>query len=186
VRELVEQIDPTLILGESSTVGVAVGFDSGDFVLLGEVTKHGLTLPDPNYVPKPKSIGPIIEDLRSDDPKRIHLALIELPRLGELASEAAPELARIASTFERVATRQGALYALVSAAPDDPRSKLAAMEALKHESPYMRRQALQALISIKGLGVQDLAQIESMEQDPDENVARWSEIALRNIRLRTH
>ena len=184
VRELLEQIKPSLILGKSPALGVAVGFDNGDFVLLGEVTMQGVSPPDPSYVSKKKSIEPIIEDLRSNDRKRIHLALIELPRLGNLARMAATELARIANTSDHVATRQGALYALVSAAPDDPRAKATAIAALEHESPYMRRQALEALISIKDLSTQELTHIMSMGNDPDKHVARWSEIALRNIRSR--
>ncbi len=41
VRELLEQVEPSLILGESDSLGVAVGFDSGDFVLLGEFGPAG-------------------------------------------------------------------------------------------------------------------------------------------------
>jgi hypothetical protein len=47
VRAVLEQVDSSLILGESSSIGVAVGFDSGDFVLLGSLTEQGL-LPLPN------------------------------------------------------------------------------------------------------------------------------------------
>ena len=36
VRELLAQVEPSLILGMSDSLGVAVGFDDGDFVLLGE------------------------------------------------------------------------------------------------------------------------------------------------------
>ena len=32
VRDLLERADPELILGESTTLGIAVGFDSGDFI----------------------------------------------------------------------------------------------------------------------------------------------------------
>jgi hypothetical protein len=171
-------------LGKSPSLGVAVGFDSGDFIRLGEITDQGLLPPVPSYVPKKKSIVNVIEGLRSNDLKKIHLALIELPGIRDYAREAVTELARIANTCEDLATRQGALYALVSAAPDDSRAKATAMASLNHKSPDMRQQALEALISIKDLGDQDLAQIKNMEKDPDEDVARWAEIALRNIRLR--
>jgi hypothetical protein len=106
----------------------------------------------------------VIEGLRSNDLKKIHLALIELPGIRDCAREAVTELARIANTSEDLATRQGALYALVSAAPDDSRAKATAMASLNHKSPDMRRQALEALISVKDLGAQDLAQIENMEK----------------------
>jgi hypothetical protein len=44
VRELLSQIEPALIVGESDSLGVAVGFDSGDFVLLGEFSQSGFAL----------------------------------------------------------------------------------------------------------------------------------------------
>ena len=42
VRALLNILDPQLILKTVSGVGVAVGFDSGDFLLLGEFTRDGL------------------------------------------------------------------------------------------------------------------------------------------------
>jgi hypothetical protein len=42
VRELLEQVKPELVLGGSTSVGVAVGFDSGDFVLVGQLVRDGL------------------------------------------------------------------------------------------------------------------------------------------------
>ena len=42
VRELLRSIDPSLILGKSPSLGVAVGFDSGDFVIVGKLTRRGL------------------------------------------------------------------------------------------------------------------------------------------------
>ncbi len=43
VRELLRAGDPSVFLGKSPSLGVAVGFDSGDFVLVGKLTKAGLT-----------------------------------------------------------------------------------------------------------------------------------------------
>jgi hypothetical protein len=42
VRDLLRAGDPSLFLGSSSSLGVAVGFDSGDFVLVGKLSKQGL------------------------------------------------------------------------------------------------------------------------------------------------
>jgi hypothetical protein len=72
---------------------------------------------------------------------------------------------------------------LAAVAPDDPRAKATALQALNDSSPFVRREALQALIAIKGLSSTDLARIKDRENDADKDVARWSEIALRNIRL---
>jgi hypothetical protein len=41
VREILAQVEPSLILGESDSLGVAVGFDSGDFVRLGQLGPSG-------------------------------------------------------------------------------------------------------------------------------------------------
>ncbi len=41
VRELLRRIDPEPILGRSESIGVVVGFDSGDFVPLGDYGKAG-------------------------------------------------------------------------------------------------------------------------------------------------
>ena len=43
VRELLRQLEPDLILQSSKSLGIAVGFDSGDFVLVGKLDKQGLT-----------------------------------------------------------------------------------------------------------------------------------------------
>ena len=45
VRELLKQVEPKLILGKSKSLGIAVGFDSGDFLLLGQLDASGLKVP---------------------------------------------------------------------------------------------------------------------------------------------
>jgi hypothetical protein len=47
VRELFARLDPVLFLGDSDSLGVAVGFDSGDFVVFGALTADGLAPLDP-------------------------------------------------------------------------------------------------------------------------------------------
>jgi hypothetical protein len=42
VRELLRAADPSVFLGRSPLLGIAVGFDSGDFVLVGKLSKAGL------------------------------------------------------------------------------------------------------------------------------------------------
>lgn len=42
VRDLLRDADPSVFLGRSPSLGIAVGFDSGDFVLVGKLTKAGL------------------------------------------------------------------------------------------------------------------------------------------------
>jgi len=42
VRDLLHEADPSVLLRSSSSLGIAVGFDSGDFVLVGKLKKTGL------------------------------------------------------------------------------------------------------------------------------------------------
>ena len=42
IRELLRAADPSVFLGKSPSLGIAVGFDSGDFVLVGKLSKAGL------------------------------------------------------------------------------------------------------------------------------------------------
>ncbi len=183
VRELLGQVEPSLVLGRSDSLGVAVGFDSGDFVLLGELTKGGLQPIDPDAKPPEVLIEPVLEGLRSSDAKKVFRAVFELHRLGERSRVAVPELLRIA-TADEFGLRQAAVNMLAVVAPDDPRAKAAALQAMNDSSPFVRREAIQALISIKGLSAANLARIKDMENDSDKDVARWSEIALRNLHLR--
>lgn len=183
VREVLRQVEPSLVLGRSDSLGVAVGFDSGDFVQLGELTCSGLKPIEPNAKRPEIPIEPVLEGLRSSDGKKVFRAVFELHRLGERARTAIPELLRVANSGD-LGLRQAAVNMLAAVAPDDPRTKAAVLQALNDTSPFVRREALQALISIKGLSAADLARIKGMEDDEDKDVARWSEIALRNIRLR--
>jgi hypothetical protein len=43
VGDLLRACDPAEFLGRSPSLGIAVGFDSGDFVLVGSLSKSGLT-----------------------------------------------------------------------------------------------------------------------------------------------
>ena len=184
VRHLLACVEPTLILGKSKSIGIAVGFDSGDFVLLGEFSRHGLNPIDPRS-PKPeKSIEPVLKDLRSSDSDRAFRAVYELTRFGDRAREAISDLERLAGSSE-VFLRQAALSTLAKIAPDDPRAKAVILNALEDSSPSVRREALQALISIENLTASELARIKEMENDSDSYVASWAETALRNIQLNT-
>lgn len=44
VRDLLTELNPSLFLRNSDSVGVAVGFDSGDFIILGTLTESGLQM----------------------------------------------------------------------------------------------------------------------------------------------
>jgi hypothetical protein len=59
VRDLIQIMDPKLFLGLSSTLGIAVGFDSGDFIPIGTLTKRGLTL-----FPREKNNDPCLDTMK--------------------------------------------------------------------------------------------------------------------------
>jgi hypothetical protein len=45
IRDLLQQVEPSLILGKSEVLGVVVGFDDGDSMLVGEFGPSGLAAP---------------------------------------------------------------------------------------------------------------------------------------------
>lgn len=184
VRELLAQIPPELILQQSKSLGIGVGFDSGDFVLVGTLTGDGLGPVDRTGEEPGGRVAQALDDLRSTDPERIFRAMLGLRHLGDLARQAIPELLRLAARSREVKLRQFSLCSLANIAPDDPRTKIAALDGFEDPSPFVRREALQAIVSVKDLSAGDIALIQNMAADSDDAVARWSEIALRNIRLR--
>jgi HEAT repeat protein len=185
VRELLRTIDRTLVLDAVGPVGVAVGHDAGDFVLLGRFVEDGLAPIDPDSAPVGEpTADTVAEDLRSDDHSVVFKAIISSLRLGERAREIVPDLVRLAAVHEKSGVRQFAITSLASIAPDNATVREVIFQALNDPVSFVRREALQALISVPNLSADELARIKDMERDPDSAVASWSEIALRNIRLR--
>jgi HEAT repeat protein len=131
----------------------------------------------------PVRLSPLVQALESEDDNLIFWCVIALGRLRSRARRAVP---RLLPLLERSAfgIRQAVVLTLSKIAPNDERVKGAILGALKDPSPLVRRQALQAAIVIPHLTKGELRSIRSMENDLDEAVARWSEVALRNIRLR--
>ena len=182
VQHLLSQYKPTVFLGKSRSLGIAVGFDSGDFILLGELTSAGLH-PIPERAVHPPPLAPFRRDLRSSDPKTVFKAASGLSRLGDRARILAPELLRIARSSEDFGLRQLCIYMLSRISPEHRQFKPLVLEAFKDPNPFVRREALQAAIDVPGLTQTDLMTIKDMEKDADAAVSSWSEIALRNIRI---
>ena len=123
------------------------------------------------------------EALRSPNTRAVFWMVSDIGSLGPRGRVAVPELVRVLESHEAFGVRQAAVAALASVAPDDPQAKAAIFRAFADRSPHVRREALQAVISVHDLSEEDLGRIKEMEADADTDVARWSEIALRNIRL---
>lgn len=181
MRDVLAALPPSLLLGDSRSLGVAVGFDSGDFLVLGELNERGLWPVDTSARSEEDPLQQIREGLRSGAMKKRLLALLGLPRLGDSARELVPELLQLARETAEPPLRQAALRALASLAPEDSAAREAVLGAFRDASPSVRREALEASVHLRGLESDDLARIAAMKSDPDPEVARWSEIALRNI-----
>jgi hypothetical protein len=78
---------------------------------------------------------------------------------------------------------QTIVLALARLPPDESTAKEAVFLAFADPSPEVRQMALRSVMSLTNLTEADLERIGEMADDSDEEVARWSDIALRNIRL---
>ena len=128
----------------------------------------------------------LLTKLRSDHPDIAFFALADLQlraiTRGEHPPEVLPELLRMVDDRgSQLKIRQIAVTALPTFAPTNEQAKKAILTALQDPHPFVRREALQALIGMKNLLSEDLDAIRAMASDPDNGVADWSEIALRNI-----
>ncbi len=119
--------------------------------------------------------------LASDDDDIVLWSVVALGRLEAGALRAIPGLVRLASAHRAFGVRQAAVSALPRIGSEEPEVKPALLAALTDASPFVRREALQALTALPQLEQMDLRTIENMGADPDQDVARWSKIALRNI-----
>jgi HEAT repeat protein len=129
------------------------------------------------------SVAPFLERLSHNDETIVFWAVVALHRLGPRSKQAASSLATIAGTHPAFGVRQAAISALPKIAPTEPGTLEAMRKALSDSAAYVRREALQAIAKLPTLEMSDLEAIARMANDADEAVARWSEIALRNIRL---
>jgi HEAT repeat protein len=127
---------------------------------------------------------PLIRGLASSDHDIVFWALVAIGRLGPQASEALEQVCNIARTHHEFGIRQSAAEAASRIGPHERLTVNTLLALLRDPSPYVRREALQALIAVEPLVETDIAAIRQMGADSDPAVARWSEIALRNIAAR--
>jgi HEAT repeat protein len=130
------------------------------------------------------AVSPFVDALGSTVDQVVFWATVTLGQLGERAKSAVPALCGIVKDYWQFGTRQAALSSLSRIAADDQSAKEAVLIAFGDVNAFVRRQALQAIIEFADLTPHDFDAIKKMEKDSDADVARWSGIALRNIRLR--
>jgi HEAT repeat protein len=124
-----------------------------------------------------------VEALSATDDDVVFWSVIALEHLGERGSAAIPSLIDLLKR-EQLFLRQSALKALAKVGPNDAGAKAGIFRSFEDASPFVRRDALQACIDLYHLSADELAAIAAMATDSDETVSRWSEITLRNIRVR--
>lgn len=79
---------------------------------------------------------------------------------------------------------QKVVTALARVPPDESTAKDSIFLAFADPDPKVREAALRTVLMVASLTDADLERIREMEMDPDQDVARSSDIALRNIRPR--
>ena len=130
-------------------------------------------------------VAPLVERLDSDKEYVQFWALIALGRLEDNAVIAAPRIREMARSHKAFGLRQAAIMAIKRIAPADPATKETLTFTLRDPNPFVRRETLQAFIDVPALTQSDLQLIAAAANDEDETVARWSEVALRNVRLKS-
>jgi HEAT repeat protein len=131
------------------------------------------------------SIEAFLDALESDNETLVFWSVTALGSLGAHSLAAVQALARLCQRHHAFGVRQCSLHALSKIDPSAPEAKAAFLAALGDDNPSVRREALHACIAVPNLAASDIARIGALANDPDETVAAWSEVALRNIGLRS-
>lgn len=177
IRELFNRIDSSLILDAANSLGIAVGFDSGDFILIGELTLSGLRPFEPD-------VERLLEALNSSDDKRVVATISTLKMHGPRAEFAVADLSRIARNFKNPFVRIEATRALKWIVPDQSNTKHLILELLRDSNARLRLAALEVLVSLHNLSDSDIATIRNMSNDPDKRVVREAKNAIQAIQDR--
>ena len=89
-QALLGQIEPATILRASRSLGVAVGFDSGDFILIGQLTAEGLSPVEAIPTAPETPVGVVSSLLQSASEDEVWRGLRELARLGAARARSYP------------------------------------------------------------------------------------------------
>ena len=129
------------------------------------------------------AIEPLIDALHSDDGDIVFWAACALGRLKHCAESAIPVLVSLVERHPMFGVRQVTVAALSKIDPTDLAVRGCILRALNDPIPFVRREALQAVIAFGTITASQMSTIEQMRSDPDEAVSWWSEITCRNLRL---
>lgn len=122
-----------------------------------------------------------IAGLDAPNDKIVFWSAIALKRLGPRAAAAIPSLLTLLQR-EQLHLRQAAVGALAGVGRHDADARAAIFAAFGDESAFIRREVLQASLTLPDLSDDDLAAIAGMATDTDEEVRA---LALRTIGRKT-
>ena len=126
--------------------------------------------------------GCFVAALSSGNDDVVFWSLVALGGIGPAGCSAVNEIRELASAHHASPIRAQAMAALVRIAPNDPETRVCVRAALSDSNPFVRREALENMITVASASDGDLDAIGELATDSDASVARWSEIAIRNIR----
>jgi HEAT repeat protein len=129
-------------------------------------------------------IEPLVDALDSENDDLVFWSIIALGRLEHHAALAVEKISIIAKTHQAFGIRQVALSTLSKIAPKSIVARKAIFSAFTDDSPLVRREALQSSILVHEHTSEELSKIAAMSADRDKTVAAWSDVALRNIRIK--
>ena len=123
-----------------------------------------------------------INSLNSENEDIVFWSILALEHIGPRAASAIEKLIDLTKS-EKLLYRMSSVKALSHVGPSNPEAIEAIFESFGDCDANVRREALQSCINLHELSEEQLAAIAGMAADPDEDVARWSEITQRNRRI---
>jgi hypothetical protein len=130
------------------------------------------------------SIECFVEAMESHNDDLVFWSVLGLGCLGSRSVAAVPLIASLSRQHSAFGVRQIAISALREISPANPVARRAIFTALSDDNPFVRREALQSCIEVGAHTDEELDQIRAMATDPDKTVSEWSEVVLRNNRIR--
>jgi HEAT repeat protein len=127
-------------------------------------------------------VAPLAEALNSMNETVSFWAAIALGCLGSRAGQAVAPLSATAQHHSAFGVRQACIAALGKVALLDDVARSSIFRALSDPSPFVQREALQGIATLKVLGHGERKLVADLESDPDEAVSEWAKIALSRTR----
>ena len=199
LREVLGKADPSLLLSRSRSLGVAVGFDSGDFLLLGEFGASGLKRISRTRLrlkgwrdgikhalgglkrANQHAVSDHIAGLKSDDSKTRFWAAVALSSMGPRAKDAVPALIDRLQDQD-FGNRQAVAHALGSIGPSADAAVPPLLRTLKDDqSEFVSQSIAQALGGI-GTPAAVAALVEALDHQ-DSHVRCMAAISLKVLGL---